>query len=326
MPENTDQARPVIVLVRPQLGENIGKAARAMLNFGLTEMRLVAPRDGWPNPSAGPAAAGADIVLEKAQVFETLAEAVADCAHVYAPVRTPEQAAREAMKRMAELQARLDEVSDSRESKESKALQDALAKLELPKDSNAARELAEALGVGVRSVDPHWRLGTEGLAPDDVIGADGFECRVVLTPGHSSDSASLVLRSAAITGLLTGDTVLGRGTTVVAHPDGRLSDYLASLRVLRERAESAGATDVLPGHGPRLADPVGVIDYYLAHRAERLEQVRAALARTDPGEDRVWAVVERVYADVPQTLWPAAAQSVRAQIDFLEQAGPGRAD
>ncbi|MEJ2457916.1 MAG: RNA methyltransferase, partial [Novosphingobium sp.] len=96
---------PVIVLVRPQLGENIGKAARAMLNFGLSEMRLVTPRDGWPNPSAGPAAAGADGVLEQAQVFETLAEAVADCANVYAttvrkrgvtkPVVTPEQAARE---------------------------------------------------------------------------------------------------------------------------------------------------------------------------------------------------------------------------------------
>ncbi len=94
---------PVIVLVRPQLGENIGKAARAMLNFGLTEMRLVAPRDGWPNPSAGPAASGADIVLEKAQLFETVAEAVADCAEVYAttvrkrgvtkPVVTPEEAA-----------------------------------------------------------------------------------------------------------------------------------------------------------------------------------------------------------------------------------------
>jgi len=96
---------PVIVLVRPQLGENIGKAARAMLNFGLVEMRLVAPRDGWPNPSAGPAAAGADIVLAQAQVFESTAEAVADCAHVYAttvrkrgvvkPVLTPEEAARE---------------------------------------------------------------------------------------------------------------------------------------------------------------------------------------------------------------------------------------
>ena len=96
---------PVIVLVRPQLGENIGKAARAMLNFGLTEMRLVSPRDGWPNPSAGPAASGADLVLERATVFETVADAVADCAQVYAttvrkrgvtkPVVTPEEAARE---------------------------------------------------------------------------------------------------------------------------------------------------------------------------------------------------------------------------------------
>ena len=96
---------PVIVLVRPQLGENIGKAARAMLNFGLTEMRLVSPRDGWPNPSAGPAASGADIVLEQAQVYETVADAVADCEYVHAttvrkrgvtkPVLTPEEAARE---------------------------------------------------------------------------------------------------------------------------------------------------------------------------------------------------------------------------------------
>ncbi|HYD12215.1 MAG TPA: RNA methyltransferase [Allosphingosinicella sp.] len=96
---------PAIVLVRPQLGENIGKAARAMLNFGLTDLRLVAPRDGWPNPAAGPAASGADVVLERAQVFETVAEAVADCAYVYAttvrkrglviPIVSPEEAGRE---------------------------------------------------------------------------------------------------------------------------------------------------------------------------------------------------------------------------------------
>ena len=96
---------PVIVLVRPQLGENIGKAARAMLNFGLTDLRLVKPRDGWPNPSAGPAASGADVVLERAQVFDSVAEAVAECPFVYAttvrkrglviPVVTPEEAARE---------------------------------------------------------------------------------------------------------------------------------------------------------------------------------------------------------------------------------------
>ncbi|PZU18427.1 RNA methyltransferase [Qipengyuania sp. YIM B01966] len=105
MTAETAAAKPVIVLVRPQLGENIGKAARAMLNFGLSEMRLVAPRDGWPNPAAGPAAAGADSVLAGVKVFSSLAEAVADCEHVYAttvrkrgvtkPVLTPEQAARE---------------------------------------------------------------------------------------------------------------------------------------------------------------------------------------------------------------------------------------
>ena len=94
---------PVIVLVRPQLGQNIGKAARAMLNFGLKEMRLVAPRDGWPNPDAGPAASGADVVLEQAQLFETVEAAVADCSQVFAstvrrrdlvmPVLDPEQMA-----------------------------------------------------------------------------------------------------------------------------------------------------------------------------------------------------------------------------------------
>ena len=80
----TDVAKPVIVLVRPQLGQNIGKAARAMLNFGLTEMRLVSPRDGWPNPEAGPAASGADVVLEQAQLYDSVADAIADCSLVFA--------------------------------------------------------------------------------------------------------------------------------------------------------------------------------------------------------------------------------------------------
>ena len=75
---------PIIVLVRPQLGQNIGKAARAMLIFGLTELRLVAPRDGWPNPDAGPAASGADSVLEQATVYATVADAVGDCTRVFA--------------------------------------------------------------------------------------------------------------------------------------------------------------------------------------------------------------------------------------------------
>ena len=96
-------AQPAIILIRPQLGENIGKAARAMLNFGLTDLRLVAPRDGWPNPDAGPTAAGAGVVLDKARVFSTVEEAIADCTHVYAttvrnrdmpkPVATPHEVA-----------------------------------------------------------------------------------------------------------------------------------------------------------------------------------------------------------------------------------------
>ena len=96
-------AAPAVVLVRPQLGQNIGKAARAMLNFGLTDLRLVSPRDGWPNPDSGPAASGADVVLERAQVFATLADSVADCSTVYAstvrrrdlvmPVLSPEEMA-----------------------------------------------------------------------------------------------------------------------------------------------------------------------------------------------------------------------------------------
>ena len=100
-----DAAKPVIVLVRPQLGENIGKTARAMLNFGLTELRMVEPRDGWPNPSAGPSAAGANVVLDNAKVYATTAEAVADCTNIYAttvrkrgdqkPVVTPEEAAQQ---------------------------------------------------------------------------------------------------------------------------------------------------------------------------------------------------------------------------------------
>jgi tRNA/rRNA methyltransferase len=82
---------PVIVLVRPQLGQNIGKAARAMLNFGLTELRLVNPRDGWPNPEAGPAASGANLVLERAEVFASVAEAIGDCSTIFAATVRPRE-------------------------------------------------------------------------------------------------------------------------------------------------------------------------------------------------------------------------------------------
>jgi glyoxylase-like metal-dependent hydrolase (beta-lactamase superfamily II) len=178
--------------------------------------------------------------------------------------------------------------------------------------SESARGFAAQLAVPVRALDPAQRLGEEGLAGGDVVELDGLAVEVVATPGHSGDSLSFVLPDSGA--LLTGDTVLGRGTTVVAHPDGRLADYLDSLRRLEELALTRGLSHLLPGHGPALPDPAGVVRAYLRHRAERLEQVRTAVAA---GARTAREVVERVYSDVPRDVWPAAELSVRAQLDYL---------
>ncbi|HLZ36902.1 MAG TPA: MBL fold metallo-hydrolase [Mycobacteriales bacterium] len=180
--------------------------------------------------------------------------------------------------------------------------------------AGGARRFAELVRAPVRALDRAHRLGAEGLSEGDVVAVDGLEIRVLATPGHSGDSLSFHLPADAA--VLTGDTVLGRGTTVVAHPDGRLAEYLASLRRLRALATAAQATTLLPGHGPVVADPAGLLDDYLAHRGERLGQVRAALAA---GARTAREVVERVYADVDPALWPAAEMSVRAQLDYLRQ-------
>jgi len=177
--------------------------------------------------------------------------------------------------------------------------------------AEGAARLHELTGAPVTARDVALCIDAEPLDAGQARPVDGAEWLTVLTPGHSSDSVCFLL--AADRALLTGDTVLGRGTTVVAHPDGRLSDYLDSLRRLRDLA----ATDVdviLPGHGPVIEQPVDVLDYYLAHREERLEQVRDAMR---DGARDAKDVVRRVYADVDPTLWPAAEQSVRAQLDYL---------
>ena len=179
--------------------------------------------------------------------------------------------------------------------------------------SESAGAFAAGLGVPVRALDPAHRFGDEGLAGGDVVELDGLAVEVVATPGHTGDSLSFVLPQAAA--LLTGDTVLGRGTTVVAHPDGRLGDYLDSLRRLEELVARRALAHLLPGHGPVLADPATVVRAYLRHRAERLDQVRAAVAG---GARTPREVVERVYADVPPEVWPAAELSVRAQLEYLK--------
>jgi glyoxylase-like metal-dependent hydrolase (beta-lactamase superfamily II) len=182
--------------------------------------------------------------------------------------------------------------------------------------SEAARSFAERMHCGVRALDPQHRLGSEGLGDGDVVEVDGLEVRVVGTPGHTSDSLSFVLP--AERAVLTGDTVLGRGTTVVAHPDGQLGAYLHSLHRLHALAEDQEVQEVWPGHGPVIGDALPVLEHYLAHRQERLEQVREALPGLDPArEDLARAVVEKVYADVDPVLWGAAELSVRAQIAYL---------
>ncbi|HUZ22495.1 MAG TPA: MBL fold metallo-hydrolase [Streptosporangiaceae bacterium] len=184
-----------------------------------------------------------------------------------------------------------------------------------PDHSAGAARFAALTGAPVRAVDPAQRLGTEGLAAGAVLTDAGCELRVLATPGHTSDSVCLQLP--ADDAVFTGDTVLGRGTTVIAD-DGRLDDYLGSLRRLRALADETGLRVLLPGHGPLLASPAAALDYYLNHRAERLAEVRAALAS---GDTTPAQIVARVYAAVDPVLWPSARASVRAQLDYLAARG-----
>jgi glyoxylase-like metal-dependent hydrolase (beta-lactamase superfamily II) len=203
-----------------------------------------------------------------------------------------------------------------------------------PDHSDGARRLAELTGAPVLAVDPaHRRVkgewggtvkrewgggrgaGDGGLGPGDTVRAGGCELRVIETPGHSADSVCLLLE--ADSAVLTGDTVLGRGTTVIGS-DGSMSAYLRSLDRLRTLTDKQGLAALLPGHGPMLADPAGTLDYYIAHRAERLAEVTAAV---EAGETTLAGIVARVYVDVDRALWPFAEWSVRAQLDYLAERG-----
>jgi len=181
--------------------------------------------------------------------------------------------------------------------------------------AGGAVRFAELTGAPVRAMDRSLVLGSEALGEGDVVAAAGVELRVVTTPGHTSDSLSFLLDGPGSPppAVLTGDTILGRGTTVIAHPDGELGPYLDSLRRLTDLTPG---TPVLPGHGPELPDAPAVAAAYLAHREQRLEQVRDALTGLGP-DASARQVVEVVYADVEEILWPAAELSVLAQLEYL---------
>jgi glyoxylase-like metal-dependent hydrolase (beta-lactamase superfamily II) len=176
--------------------------------------------------------------------------------------------------------------------------------------TDAIDKLVERTGAVVRAVGSGFLRGLGGpLTDGEVIDAAGLSIKVMATPGHTADSLSFLIDGA----VLTADTVLGRGTTVIDNEDGSLREYMESLR----RLNGLGGRAVLPGHGPELADLEAVTAMYVAHREERLAQVREALVTL--GDDATARqVVEHVYTDVDEQLWDHAEWSVQAQLNYLK--------
>ena len=185
--------------------------------------------------------------------------------------------------------------------------------------SEGAAVLAEQADCGVRAADRQFRVGRDGLDGGQLITLGALSLEVFETPGHTSDSRSLLLSGPdGASRLITGDIVLGRGTTVITHPDGNLEAYFDSLDLLEQLVKTPNVVEVLPGHGPIVTDPLAWLSFYRRHRRERLAEIRAALAA---GDRTASEIVARVYAEVDRSLWPAAEQSVRAQLDYLRQQG-----
>ncbi|MGB3440844.1 MAG: MBL fold metallo-hydrolase [Actinophytocola sp.] len=174
-----------------------------------------------------------------------------------------------------------------------------------PDHVQGAPWLARRVGAPIRAFDPSLCADAPALTDDEVVDAAGLSIRVQHTPGHTDDSVCLAVEGA----LLTGDSVLGRGTTVISN----LGAYMGSLR--RLLAVPPG-TVALPGHGPELPDVATTAREYLGHRESRLDQVREALRELGPGAT-ARQVVEHVYRDVDESLWGPAEWSVRAQLDYL---------
>jgi glyoxylase-like metal-dependent hydrolase (beta-lactamase superfamily II) len=179
--------------------------------------------------------------------------------------------------------------------------------------TDGAPELARLTGAPVRAADPAFCIAGSPLIDGEVIEAAGVEITVLATPGHTDDSVCFLLPADGGAGsVLTGDTILGRGTTVIAPPDGSLGAYLQSLRLL----SGLGPRFVLPAHGPQRPDLRSVAEQYLAHREQRLAAIRAALDALGP-DASVGAVTDLVYDDIDPSVRFAAEHSVAAQLAYL---------
>ena len=194
--------------------------------------------------------------------------------------------------------------------------------------SESIATIAGRTGAPVRSADPALCINGAPLQDGEVIEAAGTRIVVVATPGHTADSLCFHLPEDRATGadhtsgsMLTGDTVLGRGTTILARPDGSLRDYLRSLEILRD---FPGADLVLPGHGPALPRLSDVVAVYIAHRRERLAQVTAALSAlgitASQDDEVVKQVTDAVYPNTDASVRFAAEASTYAQLVYLTSA------
>lgn len=177
--------------------------------------------------------------------------------------------------------------------------------------TEGSAELRRLTGAPVRAIDVAQCHGGEPLRDGELIEAAGVSIRVLATPGHTADSACFVLPDA----VLTGDTILGSGTTVIVGGDGSLADYLNSLELLR----GLGDIEVLPGHGPRLPSVAGISAQLIAHRYQRLDEVRSALQALG-ADATVTQVADAVYPKVDARIRFAAEQSVHAQLEYLREA------
>ncbi|WP_205712328.1 MBL fold metallo-hydrolase [Euzebya rosea] len=179
-------------------------------------------------------------------------------------------------------------------------------------DHAEAAGWADRWGAPLRAFDPGLIPGARTMVDGETLSVAGIDLSALHTPGHASDHLCLRIHQTDV--VLTGDHVLGRGSTIVNWPDGDMTAYMASLR----RLAGAPGARIYPGHGPMVDRPAEKIAEYLAHRVDREAQIRAAI---DDGADSPQAIVRAVYTDVPEILHPAAERSVRAVLAMLIDRG-----